>query len=88
MLTLALPSQRELENVETQKEKAAREFSPSIAYLLDWLKEHGGELEKPVHKPPMISVNVPNKQYAWQVEFCTNAAQRSVRPFSQFSCLG
>ncbi|WVO23728.1 uncharacterized protein IAS62_005084 [Cryptococcus decagattii] len=69
--------QRELENVETQKEKAAREFSPSIAYLLDWLKEHGGELEKPVHKPPMISVNVPNKQYAWQVEFCTNAAQRS-----------
>lgn len=69
--------QRELESVETQKENAAREFSPSIAFLLDWLKEHGGELEKPVHKPPMISVNVPNKQYAWQVESCTNAAQRS-----------
>ncbi|OWZ53737.1 nuclear protein [Cryptococcus neoformans 125.91] len=69
--------QRELESIETQKENAAREFSPSIAFLLDWLKEHGGELERPVHKPPMISVNVPNKQYAWQVESCTNAAQRS-----------
>ncbi len=35
-------------------------------------------MEATVHKPPMISVNVSNRDYAWQVEMCTNLAQRKV----------
>ncbi|KAK8858466.1 hypothetical protein IAR55_002693 [Kwoniella newhampshirensis] len=68
--------QRVLENVEIQKENAARDFDGSINFLLDWLTKEGHNLDAPVHKPPMISVSVPNQAYAWQVEACTSVAQR------------
>ncbi|WWC70626.1 uncharacterized protein I206_104577 [Kwoniella pini CBS 10737] len=68
--------QRVLENIEAQKENAARDLDPSIGWLLDWLQQNGHMLESTVHKPPMISVSVPDKNYAWQVEQCTTLAQR------------
>ncbi|TYJ52059.1 hypothetical protein B9479_007336 [Cryptococcus floricola] len=64
------------ESVERRKEDAARQASPSISFLLDYLKENPDSFEGKVHKPLMISVNVPNRQYAWQVEACTNWPQR------------
>ncbi|WWC88811.1 uncharacterized protein L201_003724 [Kwoniella dendrophila CBS 6074] len=70
-------NQRALESIEIQKEKAARNFNPSIGWLLDWLEQNGHTLESQVHKPPMISASVPNKDYAWQVEQCTNTTARS-----------
>ncbi|OCF62348.1 hypothetical protein L486_02016 [Kwoniella mangroviensis CBS 10435] len=69
--------QRMLENIEIQKENAARDFDPSIGFMLDWLQKHGHTLEGPVYKPPMISVSVPNREYAWQVEQCTSLRDRS-----------
>ncbi|ODO01361.1 hypothetical protein I350_06180 [Cryptococcus amylolentus CBS 6273] len=64
------------ESVERRKEDAARQASPSISFLLDYLKDNPDSFEGKVHKPLMISVNVPNRQYAWQVEACTNWPQR------------
>ena len=69
--------------METQRENAAREFDPSIGFALDWLKENAHELESTVHKPPMVSVNVSNRAYAWQVEMCTSVSVRRV--ISQYS---
>ncbi|WRT67659.1 uncharacterized protein IL334_004631 [Kwoniella shivajii] len=66
-----------LENIEIQKENAARDLEPSIGFLLDWLKVNGHTLESEVHKPPMISVSVPNRTYAWQVEQNTSRQHRS-----------
>ncbi|WVW84511.1 hypothetical protein I302_106545 [Kwoniella bestiolae CBS 10118] len=66
-----------LQNINAQKERAARDLDPSIDFMLDWLDKNGHTLEGPVHKPPMISVTVQNKDYAWQVEQCTNLKQRS-----------
>ncbi|WWC62417.1 uncharacterized protein I303_105013 [Kwoniella dejecticola CBS 10117] len=68
--------QKILENIEVQKENAARELDPSIGWLLDWLQHNGHTLESAVYKPAMISVSVPDKNYAWQVEQCTNLQQR------------
>ncbi|ODN75635.1 hypothetical protein L198_08165, partial [Cryptococcus wingfieldii CBS 7118] len=64
------------ESVERRKEDSARQASPSISFLLDYLKDNPDSFEGKVHKPLMISVNVPNRQYAWQVEACTNWPQR------------
>jgi hypothetical protein len=61
-------SRQQLENVETVRENLAIQANASIGYALEWIKEHEAEFEFPVGKPPMISVNVPQKQYAWQVE--------------------
>ena len=36
------------------------------------------QLEGIVHKPPMISVNVTDKAFAWQVEACTSVSNRKV----------
>ncbi|WWD18357.1 hypothetical protein CI109_102807 [Kwoniella shandongensis] len=68
--------QRVLGNVEIQKENAARDFDGSINFMLDWLVKEAHTLDAPVHKPPMISVSVPNQAYAWQVEAITTVAQR------------
>ena len=71
--------QTELSSVETQRENNARDFDSSIGFALDWLEKNGAELEATVYKPPMISVNVSNRNYAWQVEMCTSVTQRKVR---------
>lgn len=47
-------------------------------YILNWLEKHGDEFEKPVCKPPMISVHVNDRRYASQVEAGTNFGQRQV----------
>ncbi|WVQ72935.1 hypothetical protein IAR50_002497 [Cryptococcus sp. DSM 104548] len=65
-----------LESVEKRKELEARQASPSIGFLLDYLKENPDSFQGKVHKPAIISVNVPNRQYAWQIEACTNWPQR------------
>lgn len=64
--------------MEIQRENTARDLDPSINFALDWLEKHGHELESTLHKPPMVSVNVSNHEYAWQVEMCTNLQQRKV----------
>ncbi|OCF43921.1 hypothetical protein I317_02191 [Kwoniella heveanensis CBS 569] len=68
--------QTQMENIEIQKERLARDLDPSIGFLLDWLKKEEHTLEAKVHRPPMISVSVTNKQYADQVESCTSLVQR------------
>ncbi|ORY31419.1 nucleus protein [Naematelia encephala] len=68
--------QQTLESIERQRENEARRFDPSIAFALDWLAQNGDKFEGKVHKPAMISVNVRDRAYAWQVEMCTNVSQR------------
>ncbi|WVF69320.1 hypothetical protein IAT40_004096 [Kwoniella sp. CBS 6097] len=68
--------QTQLESIEIQKERAARDLDPSIGFLLDWLKKEEHTLEAKVHRPPMISVSVTDRQYADQVESCTSLTQR------------
>lgn len=53
-------------------------LDPSIQFACEWIKAHEMEFEAKVHLPPMVSVNVPNRNYAWQVEMCTNMSQRKV----------
>ena len=66
-----------LNNLEKVKEDIARDSNGSINYLLDWMERNPDKLEGTVHKPPMISVNVRDKDLAWQIEACTNLSQRS-----------
>lgn len=46
---------------------------------MEWIEKNEMQLESKVHFPPMMSVNVPDARYAWQVEACTNVNQRKVR---------
>lgn len=71
--------QSELANVDLQKKRSAKNIDGSVGYAVEWVENHPMEFEAPVCLPPMISVNVPNKDYAWQVEMCTTLAQRKVR---------
>lgn len=71
--------QRELGDVEKIRIEKAIKMNGSIGYALDWLKDHAHELEHAVKLPPCISVNVPDKRYAWQIEQSLTYAQRSVR---------
>jgi hypothetical protein len=54
----------------------------SIGYVLEFIEKNGMKFEHPVGMPPIISVNVPQKQYAWQVEQCLSGPQRMVGPDS------
>lgn len=67
-----------LQNVSTQREVQAGDFDPCIAWLIRWLERHNDQLQGAWHKPPMISVDVPDKRYAAQVESCTSVAIRKV----------
>ncbi|KAL7423200.1 Structural maintenance of chromosomes protein 5 [Cryptotrichosporon argae] len=66
-----------LTNIANQREEAARRFSPSIGYVLDWIKAHEAELQEPVYAPPMITVNITDPSLAAQVEALTGINQRS-----------
>lgn len=67
----------ELSNVDTQKKQAAARWEATIGWVVDWIeKAPPGTFDAQVCYPPIISVNVPDKQYAWMVEMCTNVAQR------------
>ena len=84
ILTVAFGSrwdqrQQDLSSVEIKREMNARDYDSSISFALDWLERHGLEFDATVHKPPMISVNVSNPAYAWQIEMCTSASQRKVK---------
>lgn len=68
----------DLVNVDRQRRQEAFKFDPSIQYAVEWLEKNPGELEGEVSLPPIISVNVPRKDFAWQVEACTSVAQRKV----------
>jgi hypothetical protein len=70
--------QQQLANQERLKEQNARDFDPSIGYALDWIEKHRDEFEMEVFSPIMISANVTNREYAWQVEMCTSIGQRKV----------
>jgi hypothetical protein len=67
-----------LQDAQMQRETAARDFEPSIGYVLDWLKDHEHEFEHPVCRPPMISVNLTDTRLAKQIEGATNPGQRKV----------
>lgn len=71
--------QKDLSNVQNVRLQKAFQLDPSIEFACNWIKAHEMEFEAEVHLPPMVSVNVPNRNYAWQVEMCTSIAQRKVR---------
>lgn len=68
-----------LQSVEARREAEARNLDPSIGFALDWLAKNGDKLEQQVHRPPMISVNVPRREVAWQIEMCTSLVHRKVK---------
>ena len=72
------PRLAQLDSLELLKEQIARDQDGSINWLLDWLEKNEHKLEAKVHKPPMISVNVRDRDLAWQIEACTSLAQRKV----------
>jgi len=74
--------QTELEDVVKLRTEAAIRANGSIGFALDYIKKNATRFEHPVGLPPMISVNVPQRQYAWQVEQCLSFAQKSVRYIS------
>lgn len=76
---LTLARQNQLSNIEIQREQKARQVDPSIGYALDWLKIHATELEAPVCRPAIVSLNVRDQRYAWQIEACLSRAHRNVR---------
>lgn len=66
----------EMSNAYNQRCKQAFKLDPSIQYAVEWIEQHQMEFEAKVHYPPMISVNVPDPRYAWQVEATTNIGTR------------
>lgn len=78
-LNADISRQGQLSNTQKLKMDAAYKFDSSIEYACNWIKAHAMEFEAKVYFPPMITVNVPNPKYAWQVEMCTSMAQRKVR---------
>lgn len=76
------PRQKDLSNVQNVRLQKAFQLDPSIEFACNWIKAHEMEFEAKVHLPPMVSVNVPNRNYAWQVEMCTSMAQRKVRTWA------
>ncbi|EKC98079.1 nucleus protein [Trichosporon asahii var. asahii CBS 8904] len=73
---------KDLSNVQNVRLQKAFQLDPSIEFACNWIKAHEMEFEAKVHLPPMVSVNVPNRNYAWQVEMCTSMAQRKQRKVS------
>ena len=61
-----------------QRERKARELDVSIAYALDWLNANATKLEAPVCRPALMTLNVPDKRYAKQIEMLLSRAQRNV----------
>jgi hypothetical protein len=71
-------SKLDLGSAEVQRRNQAFRFDPSIQYAVEWIEKNAMQFEAQVHYPPMMSVNVPDRRYAWQVEACTNVSQRKV----------
>lgn len=71
--------QKDLSNIQNVRLRKAFQLDPSIEFAYNWIQAHEMEFEAKVYLPPMVSVNVPNRNYAWQVEMCTSIAQRKVR---------
>lgn len=66
-------------NVDTQRQEEVFKDDPSIRFAVKWIEANQDKLEGRVFYPPIISLNVPDQRYAWQIEAMMNNATRKVR---------
>ncbi|KAK4685434.1 structural maintenance of chromosomes protein 5, partial [Tremellales sp. Uapishka_1] len=76
-IDLRLRRKGEISDIELRRETEAGDFNPSIAFALRYIEEHKMDFHAEVCKPVMISANVKDKDFAWQIEMCTSVGQRS-----------